>query len=96
MAIQMLRKVITLLSFIVFDFKKKIITAEFRAHRGERPSRKYFRELYSYTQKPWLKRPGTGWGLAAAVVAPTALEEEGVCWGSFWGGGDRRTCCLKL
>ena len=94
MAIQMLRKVITLFSFIVIDFK--IITAEFRAHGGERPSRKYFIELHSYIQKPWFKRPGTGWGLAAAVVTPTELEVEGMCWGSFWGGGDRGTCCLTL
>lgn len=46
MAIQMLRKVITLFPFIVIDFK--IITAEFRAHGGERPSRKYFIELHTY------------------------------------------------
>ena len=79
-----------------FCLKKKIITAEFRAHGGERPGRKYFIDLHSYTQKPWLQRPGTGWGLAAAVVTPNALEVEGVCWGSFPGGGARRTCHLKL
>lgn len=45
-----------------------------------RPGRKYFIDLHSYTQKPWLQRPGTGWGLTAAVVTPSALEVEGVCW----------------
>lgn len=51
----------------------------------------------SYLQKYWLKRPNTGWDLAAAVVVgTTVLEVERMCREGLWGGSERGICCLVL